>query len=56
MNRKFTVGRRARVDENIPHNYQIVDLNTYQSSKPIVLVLVILFSLLFNLLYNSSSL
>lgn len=39
MNYKFTIGRRAREGENIPHNYQIIDLDTFQPSKPIVLVL-----------------
>lgn len=39
MNYKFTIGRRASVEENISNNYEIIDLNTYKASKPIVLVL-----------------
>ena len=39
MNNKFTIGRRAKVYENIPHNYQIIDLNSYKPNRPIVLIL-----------------
>lgn len=39
MNTKFTYGRRALDEEGIPHNYEIIDINTYKATKPIVLVL-----------------
>lgn len=39
MNYKFTVGRRAREEEYIPNNYEIIDLDIYRPNKPIVLVL-----------------
>jgi hypothetical protein len=38
MNYKFTIGRRARLIENIINNYEIIDLDTYSADKPIVLV------------------
>ncbi len=39
MKHQFTIGRRARVEENIPNNYQIIDLNSYHTTKSLVLVL-----------------
>ena len=37
MSTKFTYARRAKIEENIPYNYQRIDINTYTPNKPIVL-------------------